>query len=226
MLHAEDEVRVRQRMVNPVSGETRQGGEIHKGYEIEPGTFVLLDEDELAAMEPEASRDIEVQSFVPRAAVEAAWYERPYFLAPAAKPEAYFALAGALEHQGRIGLARWVMRKRRYYGAVMPHGGHLALVTLRTVDQVLRAPKVEPMHRAADARELAMAEHLVSALAGKFEPEEFSDTHRQRVLDFIHAKAHGKKPKLAKAPRHRPTKSLSAALAASLEHVQKERKSA
>jgi len=118
------------------------------------------------------------------------------------------------------------MRKREYHGAVMPHDGHLALVTLRTVDEVLHAPKVEPMHRAADARELSMAEHLVSALEGDFNPEEFSDTHRQRVLDFIHAKAHGKKPKLAKAPRHRPTKSLSSALAASLEHVQKERKSA
>jgi DNA end-binding protein Ku len=226
MLHATDEVRVRERMVNPATGETREDGQIRKGYEIEPGAFVLLDEDELAGLVPEASRDIEIHSCVPKGAIGAAWYERPYFLAPAANREAYFALAAALEHEERIGVARWVMRKRRYNGAVMAHDGHLALVTLRSQGEVLRAPRVEPMHRAADARELAMAEHLVSALAGKFDPSEFSDTHRERVLDFIHAKARGKKPKLAKAPRHRPMKSLTAALAASLEHVQKERKSA
>lgn len=227
LLHEADEVRVRQRWVNPTSGETREDGEVHRGYEVAPGTFVLLDDDELAALEPKPSRDIEVIGFVPKDAVGAAWYERPYFLAPAAKADAYSALAAALEHRGRIGIARWVMRKRRYLGALMPYKGHLALVTLRTADEVLTAPRVEPMRREADARELSMAEHLVSALAGKFEPEEFSDTHRQRVLDFIRAKAHGKKPRLAKAPRRHPvTRSLSDALAASLEHVHKERKSA
>jgi DNA end-binding protein Ku len=226
LLHDEDKVRVRQRMVNSVTGKERADGDIHKGYEVEPGAFVFLSEKELASLEPEASRDIEVHSFVPRAAIDNAWYDRPYYLAPAEKADAYFALAKALRDSSRAGVAHWVMRKRSYHGAVIVHDEHLVIVTLKTNDEVLRAPKVEPARRAADARELSMAEHLVSALSGHFDATDFKDEHRARVRALIEAKAHGKKLKPVKAPARRATKSLSSALEASLKHVEKERKSA
>jgi DNA end-binding protein Ku len=226
LLHDEDEVRVRQRLVNPATNEARSDGEVHKGYELKPGTFVLLTDDELAKLEPEASRDIQLHSFVPRGAVGPAWYDRPYYLAPDGEAESYFALVKALRDGERVGIAHWVMRKKQYHGAVTAHGDHLVVVTLRTIDEVLKAPKVEPMSRAADARELKMAEQLVEALSGEFDPAEYSDGHRERVRALIEAKSHGKKPKAVKAPRRPPQKSLSDALAASLKNVNKERKSA
>src|SRR5690349_22369809 len=93
MLHARDHERVKQRMVNPVSGEAREGDQIQHGFEVQRGTFVLLKPSELAELEPEPSRDIVVTSFVPASAIEPAWYERPYFLGPAGKSQDYFALA-------------------------------------------------------------------------------------------------------------------------------------
>lgn len=226
LLHDEDATRVRQRLVNPVTGETRSDGEVHKGFEISAGSFVMLDEGELASLSLEPSRDIRLHSFVPRSAIGPAWYDRPYYLLPDGQEEGYFALATALSNREEAGIAHWVMRKKQYHGAVVSQGGHLVVVTLRTIDEVLKAPKVEPMHRAADAREIAMAEQLVEALSGDFAPEDFADEHRARVRALIEAKARGEKPKTPRAPRRAPQKSLSGALEASLAHVNKEKKSA
>ncbi len=226
LLHDEDGARVRQRLVNPVTGETRSDGEVHRGFETSPGSFVMLTEEELTSLSPEPSRDIRVHSFVPISAIGPAWYDRPYYLLPDGQEEHYFALATALQNRREAGIAHWVMRKKQYHGAVIPHGAHLVAVTLRMLDEVLKAPKVEPLQRAADSRELTMAEQLVAALSGDFVPDQFEDEHRARVRALIEAKARGKKPRLPRAPRRAPQKSLSAALEASLAHVNKERKSA
>ncbi|HVW26046.1 MAG TPA: Ku protein [Polyangiaceae bacterium] len=226
LLHDEDGIRVRQRLVNPVTGETRSGGEVHKGFEIAPGSFVLLTEDELRSLEPEPSREIRFHGFVPRSAIGPAWYDRPYYLLPDGQEESYAALKTALEKRGEVGVAHWVMRKIRYHGAVLPHGEHLVIVTLRTIDEVVKPPKVEPTQRAAEARELSMAEQLVQALSGDFLPEDYEDEHRDRVRALVEAKARGRTPKKAIAPRRAPERSLSAALEASIARVNKERKSA
>jgi non-homologous end joining protein Ku len=123
------------------------------------------------------------------------WYERPYYLGTGSKSLAYFALARALEQRGSVGVAQWVMRKRRYYGAIRPIDSHLALVSVRTVEEVAIMPKLKPNGRTIDPRELTLAEQLVDALTGEFDPTAFRDEHRRRVLDLIAAKASGKHQK-------------------------------
>jgi DNA end-binding protein Ku len=221
LLHDRDHERVQQRMVNPVTGEPREGDQIQRGFEIERGTFVLIQDDELAALEPAPSRDVVIASFVPASAIEPAWYERPYYLGPAGKSQDYFALARALADEKRVGLARWVMRKRQYHGALRAHGEHLILSSLHSHEEVLQAPKVTPLSRAADARELAMAEQLVEALAGEFDPTEFRDEHRERVLELIVAKAKGKRLKPPPRERRRPARDLGTALEQSLKQLRK-----
>ena len=81
---------------------------------------------------------------MPAAAIGPAWYERPYFLGPSGKSQDYFALARVLAAEERVGLARWVMRKREYHGALRAHGDHLMLSSLHARDQVLVPPKVKP----------------------------------------------------------------------------------
>jgi DNA end-binding protein Ku len=226
LLHDHDHVRVRQRMMNPSTGEVRQDGEIHKGFEVSSGTFVFLTERELEALEPQASRDVSFVAFVPADAVGPEWYERPYYLGPDGKSDAYVALAQVLAEKNCVGVARWVMRKREYSGALRSDGSRLMLVTLRSREEVVQAPKVEPQKRAPDDRETKMAEQLVDALTGDFDPTEFHDEYRDKVRAFVKAKAHGKRVKTPRAPRKPPARSLESALAASLKHVNKERKSA
>jgi DNA end-binding protein Ku len=226
LLHDRDYVRVVQRMVHPLSGQALDAKEIHKGYEIKPGTYVLLTQAELAALDPPASREIDVLAFVPGSAIQPVWYERPYYLGTGSKSLAYFALARVLKQRGSVGVARWVMRKRRFYGAIRAIDGHLALVSLRTVEEVAVAPKLKPSTRTVDPRELALAEQLVDALAGEFDPSAFQDEHRRRVLDLITAKASGKLPKPPPRTRQRAARPLGVALAKSLEQLRKERRSA
>src|SRR4030095_9487693 len=91
--------RVKQHMVEPESGKEVETKDIRKGYEIEPGRFVILEEDELEALKTEPSRDIEISELVPLDGIPQQFYERPYYLGPDGDQANYFALAEALENQ-------------------------------------------------------------------------------------------------------------------------------
>lgn len=216
LLHDRDQERLEQHMVNPNTGEVREKDEIHKGFEVKPGTFVLLEPHELEQLEPRPSKAIEAEAFVPESELGPVWFERPYHLGPASKSAEYTALARVLAERQRIGIVRWVMRKRAYVGALRSNGEHLTLCTLHDAAEVVSAPRVAPASRAADDRELAMAEQLVEALAGEFDPEEFSDEHSERVRELIAAKARGKSVKMPPRERRRAAKPLGTALEQSL----------
>jgi len=171
--------------------------DIRKGYEIEPGSFVVLEDEELNELKPEESRAIDVSRFVSASAISNEWYERPYYVGPDDDEGKYFALAEALNNQERTGIARWSMRGKSYVGALRAEGGYLTLIKLRYSQEVLDARELPaPSGRPLAANELKMAEELIAVLEGKFNPEEFHDEYRERLQDFLAAKASGKKPNL------------------------------
>jgi DNA end-binding protein Ku len=209
---------VKQRMVNPETGEPVAYEEIRRGYETGAGTFVLLDETDLAALEPEPSREIEVTRFLKPTVINHQWYDRPYYLGPDGDAGAYAALARALAAEDVEGLAHWTMRRKRYRGALRSTGTHLLLITLRSAEEVVPASSLEaPQGRRLDARELKMAEQLIDALAGEFDPAQFRDEYRKRVLDLVAKKAKGETVQVRKfRPKKQPTKSLADVLEASV----------
>jgi DNA end-binding protein Ku len=213
---------VEQRMVHPEKGEPVPREEVRKGYEAEPGLFVVLEEEDLAAAEPPPSRDIELTRFVDPDEIDPPWYERPYWLGPDGEEahEPYFALARALEREGKEGVARWTMRKKGYLGALRTRDGRLMLVTLRHAGEVIAATDLPaPRGRKLAERELAMARQLVEALEDDFRPEEYRDEYRESVRELIAAKAEGKPAKVAQFRPKPPADDLDRALAASLERA-------
>jgi len=220
-------MRVKQHMVSPDSGEEVTNQEIQKGYEIEPGKFVILTDEDLQSLEPKPSREIEVAEFVPPESINQQWYERPYYLGPDGDMQDYFALAEALENRGREGIARWVMRNKSYIGALRSQDGYLALCTLRTAAEVIYARELpKPAGRAPSAKELNMAKQLVGMLEGEFNPSEFEDEYRKRVMEFIERKAKGQAPRLRAVKTKRRTTSLDSVLAKSLASLKKEKRAA
>jgi DNA end-binding protein Ku len=216
---------VEQRMVHPESGEPVTSEHVHKGFPLEDGSFVLLEPDELASLEPPASRDITLSRFVPAGAVPRPFYARPYYLGPDGSNEAYFALSRALEAEKREGIAHWVMRKRAYHGVLRALDGYLTLITLRSADEVIAARQLpRPEGRAHGKRELDMAEQLIDAYSGELDIKELHDEYRERVLALVEQKAAGKRPRLKKVHAKRETPSLVDALQKSLKSARTERR--
>lgn len=217
LLHESDREPLKQRMVDPESDEVVEYREALRGYPTDDGRVVILDAEELNALEPEPSRDIEMTRFVPAGAVDPQWYDRPYWLGPDGSTDDYFALTAALEESGRVGIAKWVMRKKDYIGALRAEDGYLMLVTLRHAGEVVSADALQPPGgRALDARELKMASQLVEALAGEFEPEQYRDEYAARVMELVEAKAKGRKLPKKRARRKTADVSLADALEKSL----------
>lgn len=225
LLHKKDLEPVRQQMVHPETAEPVAAAEMRMAYPAGRDQLVILSDEELEQLEPEPSRDIEIDRFVKPEEIDHRWYERSYYLGPDNSCDAYFALAAALERSGREGVAKWVMRNRSYIGALRAENGYLVLIALRHAEEVIAADALEaPGGRALEKREVRMAEQLISALEGQFDPADYRDEYRDRVMELIEIKARGGKAKVKKfRPRPKAEKSLDRALEASLESVGKRR---
>lgn len=220
-------MRVKQHMVSPDSGDEVATEEIQKGYEIEPGRFVVVTNEELEQLEPEPSREIEIAEFVPPEAISQQWYERPYYLAPDGDEKAYFALVEALKNRNREGIAHWVMRKKHYVGALRAEGDYLVLVTLRNAEEVISARDLpKPAGRAPTQKELNMAKQLIGMLEDEFNAADYKDEYRERVMEFIEKKAKGKAPRLHAVKTRRKPSSLDSVLEKSLQALRKEKRAA
>jgi DNA end-binding protein Ku len=224
ILDVKSKTRVKQHMINSETEEEVAREEIQKGFEVEPGTFVILDEQELADLEPEASREIEFEQFVPPKEIPPEYYDRPYYLAPDGDSTAYFALAQALSNKDKEGVVRWVMRKQPYVGALRAEADHLVLFTLRNAEEVLSAKDLpRPAGRAPDKKELSMAKQLVELLKGEFDPKDYKDEYRARVMDFVEKKAKGHKPRLKLVKPKKKAASLDKVLEKSLAALKKKK---
>jgi len=218
LLHDQDMVRIRQHMRNPETDEVVPAEEIQKGYEVSRDEFIILSEEELAEIAPEASRDVTIEHFVPYEAVNHQWYDRPYWLGPDDSAGEYFALSKALEAEEKIGIARWVMRNKRYVGALCVKRGYLSLVTLRHKEEVISSAQLSPPKgRESDRREREMAAQLVDALVAEFDPEDYRDEYQQRVHELIAAKREGKTIEVKEPPKREEHESLVDSLQASLQ---------
>ncbi|HET9812119.1 MAG TPA: Ku protein, partial [Sphingomicrobium sp.] len=147
-----------------------------------------------------------------------------YYLGPDGADKAYSALIAGLANSGQEGLARWTMRKQEYVGALRLHEGYPVLVSLRHAGEVISVEELEaPGGRELDKREIEMAKQLIGMLEAPFEPADYQNEHRARILELIETKRRGGKAKVIPFKRPKPTEDLSKALEASLK---RERKSA
>lgn len=217
LLHAKDRAPVEQHIVRKDTGKDVPKEDMRKAFAVGSNTAVILEPDELETLIPPESREIELLRFVPPAALGDQWYERPYYLGPDGDEDAYFAFGEALSRKEVVGIARWVMRKKRYLGAISVVDGYLIMTTLRRAEQVLSFSGVEPAKSSTpQANEFKLAEQLVKSIEADFDPQQWQNEYRERLCKLIAAKARGEKVTPVRAKKKRAEGSLADSLKASL----------
>ncbi len=223
LLHASDRAPVKQQMVDPATDQPVASAETKKAVAVDRGVYVLLTDEEQAALTPKPSRLISVEQVVTRSAIDERWFDRPYYLGPDGDDDGYFALAETLAKREAVGVAHWVLRNKSYVGALQASGGYLLLDTLRFADQIVAVDAVRPAAtRAPDKREIALAEQLIGALEDRFDANEFRDEYQEQLKSMLAAKSAGKVVRFPKAPKREKVDSLVASLQASLKASRKE----
>jgi DNA end-binding protein Ku len=164
-----------------------------KGYEFEKGHYVTFTDKELKALDQEATHGIEITEFVPFSAVDPAYYERPYFLAPDKGGDKAFALLErALSDQGLAAIGQYAARGKDYLVAVRPAGKHLVMHQLLHSDEVRSIDEIPAPSAEVRGPELKLAEQLIQQLAtDAFAPEKYEDRVRKRIRALIERKMKG-----------------------------------
>jgi DNA end-binding protein Ku len=218
-LHAKDGARIKQKRMNPKTGEEVPFDRIVRGYEIAPGKWVVLTKEEAQVADGARAKVIDIEDFVADEEIDPVYYDKPYYVGPQEGGEhAYAVVMKALERAGKVGVGRFVLRSREQLVALRPHDGILSLTTMRFHDEVVD-PKdvdVDEPKKAPGDREIEMAAKLVESLSADFKPTKYKDTYREAVLELIERKANGEEIELPeRAPVEEPD-DLLAALEASL----------
>lgn len=220
-LHDEDHGRINQKRVCSVDGEEVEYSHIVKGYDLGGGRYVVVEPEELASIDVEATRNIDIEEFVDLADIDPVYFEKSYYLVPDGRAEKPYALlVETMQRCGKVALGRFVLRTKQYLAALRARDGVLVLSTMLYADEVIDPALLEvptALDTAPSERELSMAAQLVESLSAPFDPEKYHDDYREKVLALIEAKAEGEvitQPE--PAVEATPVVDLMAALEASL----------
>jgi DNA end-binding protein Ku len=224
-LHDADGGRINQKRVCSVDGEEVEYAHIVKGYDLGGGRSIIVEPEELAAINPEATRTIDIEEFVDLEDIDPIFFERSYYLVPDGRAEKPYALlAETMALTGKVALGRFVLRTKEYLTALRAKDGVLVLSTMLYADEVVTPDELEiPTTKATKPteRELNMATQLVESLSNEFDPEKYHDEYREKVLAMIEAKADGEVIAPPEEQPVAPVLDLMAALEASLANARK-----
>ncbi|HEX8976193.1 MAG TPA: Ku protein [Solirubrobacteraceae bacterium] len=217
--------RIRQKRVDPTTGDEVPYEDIVKGYELSPDRYVLIEPDELEALDPKATKTIDIEEFVEESDIDPIYYDHSYYLAPATGgAKAYALLMEAMREAGKVAIGRVVIRSKQQLCALRATEGAMTMSTMLFGDEVVPPERIDELDALGEAeaskRELTMAQQLIESLSAEFDPSKFRDDYRDRVLDLIERKAAGEEIAVQpEAEDTTPAPDLMAALEASLAEI-------
>jgi len=228
MLHAEDNSRIKQKRFCAEEDVEVSNDEIVKGYEITPGRYVTLDDEDFAKVPLATTRTIDIQEFVSLDEIDPIYYQKTYFLEPeevGMKP--YALLMKTLEETERVAIAKVAMRQKEQLCTLRIREGTIVLETMFYADEVRSAKDlaVPGDDIKVNDKELAMAKMLVDTMTSdELDLSQYKDEYREALLEIIQAKSEGQ---VIEAPEPVVAKitDLSEALRASVEAIRKSRDS-
>jgi DNA end-binding protein Ku len=195
LLHEKCGSRIKYQQICPVCNEVVDRASQVKGYEFAKDQYVRFTEEELKAVEGEASRMIDIAEFVPLDQVDPIYFEKTYYLGPDKGGEkAYKLLSDAMKDTNRVALAKFVMRGKENLVLIRPAEGGLMLHTMFFADEVRDFGEVD---KGDDAKikpgEMELAHRLIDELShDQFKPAEYHDEYTGRLMAAVESKVEGK----------------------------------
>lgn len=162
-----------------------------RGYEVNKGKYVVVTDEELERLAPEKTRDIDLKLFVKEESIPPLYFERGYFLTPAASSEkAYKLLVAAMEETGQAGIATFVMRGKEHLVAIFADNGILRAETMRFADEIRSPAEVGlPKKKPAPPATVRKFETLISKKAkAAFSPNKLKDEQTEQLLKLVKKK--------------------------------------
>jgi len=206
LLHARCGNRIRQQRFCQTCDTVVEREDLIRGYEVSKDQYIQVTDEELKALEGEASEEIEIAEFVPLEKVDPIYFERSYYLGPDRGGEkAYRLLADTMAQVGKVALAKFVLRGKENLVIVRSARNGLVLHTMYFADEVRSFDEIAKGESAKISEaESQLAVRLIEELStGDFEPDKYEDEYSQRVLDLVDKKAEGQKITLAKPQARR-----------------------
>jgi DNA end-binding protein Ku len=187
--------RLKQQLVDSVSGEPVGPEDKGRGYEVGKNQFLMVEDDELEAIEIESTRTIEIDSFVPRDQIDDRYIDAPYYIAPtdAVGQEAFAVIREAMRGKGMVALGRVVLSKREYVIALEPFEKGLKATTLRYPYEVREASVYfeDIPEMKIPGEMLKLAEHILDSKAADFDPTTFEDRYEIALTEMLRKKQAG-----------------------------------
>ena len=214
--------RIKQQIVDAVTGDLVESEDKVKGYEIGKDEYIAIEDDELDAVEIESTHTVDIEKFVPRKEVDEIYLDESYYLAPKDKValEAFSVIREAMRESGMVGIARVVLYRRERLLMLEPRGKGLLATTVRYQNEV--RPSASYFDGIQDYTigndMLSLASHIIDSKRAKFDPSEFEDRYELALQKLLAAKQEGRvKAEPQSAPRTTNVVNLMDALRKSVE---------
>jgi DNA end-binding protein Ku len=226
-LHRKDLTPIAYEKVRRDDREPVDPDDIVRGFEIEKGRYVPLEDEDLDRLDIELTHSIDICDFVSLDEIDPVYFRKAYYLLPdqgAEKP--YRLLVRALDETEKVGIAKVVIRNKQHLAALRTYQGVLLLETMYYADEVRKPQALDGNIGSTKVQkaEVEMAKSLVDNLSAPFKPDKYDDTYRKELLDLIRAKAKGQKLPEPQEEEEGEVVDLMAALRESVERTKKQRK--
>ena len=194
-LHKQDEGRIYNERHCTVCGEKVEFADLVRGFEYEKGRYVVLSDDDLKAVNPEATQSVDIVEFVQLDQIDPMFFDTPYYLEPEKKGRhAYALLRESLRAANKVGIARVVIRSREHLAALKPNGEALVLELMHYADELVAPGTFDfpELKESVAPAEMKVAKMLIDSMSSEqFAPEKFHDQYRDDVMAMIEARAAG-----------------------------------
>ena len=194
LLHESCGTRVNRKWWCPHHEKIVDSDELIRGYAISKNKYVTFTDEEIDALETDDNRALEITEFLDLDQIDPVFFEKAYFLGPApGGGKTYKLLSEAMQKEHKVALARWVSANREHLVVVRPYEKGLILHTMFYADEVRDFGAIDLESSHVTDKEVKLAEMLINELTEKkYDPLRYKDEYRDRLLDRIRAKSHGK----------------------------------